>query len=335
MNVGTLIFEMSANIARLQGDMRQAKETVVEATETIKGAVEGAKRALETLGIGLGVHELKEFALGAIESQNALFELSERTGVAATELAALRGIARQSGTDMDSVATGVQKLDKAMLAAATTGKGPAADAFQRLGIEVLGANGQLRSGEEVMKEVGERLAAMGNQTQAVAFAQEIFGKSGANLLPFLRQLAESSDLVTKRTEEEIRAAHEFSVELAKLKQNSQEASETLVGKMVPALNELLETLNKTQGFSGKAGAFFAWLGVSGEDRENIGKVVTETRAHLDALKASRDQLEKPSFSHSLNEAIFGDIKDLDDQIAATEKRYQALLAVQRTIALEG
>src|SRR6185369_16281154 len=85
----------------------------------------------------------------------------------------------------------------------------------------------------------------------------------------------------------------------------------------------------------KAGAFFAWLGVSGEDRENIGKVVTETRAHLDALKASRDQLEKPSFSHSLNEAIFGDIKDLDVQIAATEKRYQALLAVQRTIALEG
>lgn len=55
MNVGQLEIQLLANIARLQSDMNKATGTVGSAMSRIEKSVEGAKRALGALGVGVGL----------------------------------------------------------------------------------------------------------------------------------------------------------------------------------------------------------------------------------------------------------------------------------------
>jgi hypothetical protein len=56
--VGTLVFELQANIFRLQSDMAKARSTVETATAGIQSAINVAKGALAGLGIALSVPAL-------------------------------------------------------------------------------------------------------------------------------------------------------------------------------------------------------------------------------------------------------------------------------------
>ena len=242
--VASLVFEMSANIARLQSDMSKAKSTVDTAMSGIKSAVESAKMAMGALGIAASGGAFISFINGAIESEAALKHLAERTGESVEALSALRGIAKGSGTEMDLVASSAQKLSKNMLDVATTGGGKAAPAFAALGIEVKDSNGQLRASQEVMQEVAVKLDAMENRTQAVAYAQLLMGKSGANLLPFLHDLANAGELHAKVTTEQAEAADKFEKQLIKLEAGAKRLGITLANTLLPALNTVLGALLK-------------------------------------------------------------------------------------------
>jgi hypothetical protein len=240
--VASLVFEMSANIARLQSDMGKARATVESATNGIKSAVDSAKVALGVLGITASAGAFVSFVKGAIDAEAALYNLSKRTGESVEVLSALKGVAKASQTDMEAVAAGVQKLDKAMLETATTGGGKAAPAFAALGIEVKDANGHLRASDQVMKEVADKLATMENRTQAVAYAQLILGKAGANLLPFLDELAKTGELHAKVTTEQAEQAEKFEQSLAKLEGRTKKLGIAIANELLPTMNKLLDVM---------------------------------------------------------------------------------------------
>lgn len=239
--VASLVFEMSANIARLQNDMSKAKQTVDTAMGGIKSAVESAKMALGALGIAATGGAFVAFVKGAIESEAALKHLSERTGQTVEMLSAFRGVAKQSGTDMELVASSAQKLSKNMLEAATGG-GKAAPTFAALGIEVRDAAGHLRNSEDVLREVASRLDGMENKTQAVAYAQQMLGKAGANLLPFMHDLAAAGNLNARVTTEQAEAADKFEKQMIKLEGGAKRLGISIANALLPTMNKLLDAL---------------------------------------------------------------------------------------------
>jgi hypothetical protein len=186
---------------------------------------------------------------GAISGMNALHELSLRTGTTVEALSALKGVAKQSGTDMDSIATGLQKLSKNIVEA-ESGTGKAAKAFSAMGIQLQDASGKTRASQDVMQEIAGKLSAMEDKTLAVAYAQELLGKSGANLLPFLQQLSEAGTLHGKVTADQAKAAHEFEVNLARLQSAGDAWKRELANAMVPSMNEWMEQLLKAKELTG-------------------------------------------------------------------------------------
>jgi len=95
---------------------------------------------------------------------NAMHELALKTGQTVEALSSLQPVARRSGTDMEQLATGLQKLSKNMLEAAETGKGrrpprsrPWASSRRH--------ERKLRDNVSVMQEVAEKLDAMENKTR--------------------------------------------------------------------------------------------------------------------------------------------------------------------------
>ena len=257
--IGALVFEMSANVARLQSDMAKARSTVEGAMAGIQSAAKLATTALGAIGVGASLAGFESMIKGATESMNALHELSLRTGATVEQLSALRGVAKAAGTDMDTVASLTNRLEKNMLEFARGGGGKAAGAFQELGISVDQAKKALEGGDIAgfMQMVAQKLAGMESGAQRAAYAQELMGKSGAALLPFLMELSKTGELNAKVTTEQAEAAHQLEVNMGKLQGQSNKLKMEIANALIPSLNDITQAmLDARRAGDGFFGAMF-------------------------------------------------------------------------------
>ena len=124
---GVLEIQLMANMAKLAEDMRGAKSTVDDAMQGVEKAVGGAKSALQALGIGLSVNAFVGMIQGSIEMMDKLNDLSKTTGITVEDLAGLKLAAKQSGSDLESVAASINKLSVNM--------GKDGEKFKQLGVD--------------------------------------------------------------------------------------------------------------------------------------------------------------------------------------------------------
>jgi len=76
------------------------------------------------------------------------------------------------------------------------------------------------------------------------------------------------------------------------------------------------------------GSFWGWAMTSGADAKNAEAEIAKLEASLVKLKESRDNLDpEKSFVNKLNDIMYGDVGDLDKQIAATESKLKALRVI--------
>lgn len=182
--IGTLVVEMSANVARLQKDMAEAKGHVNHAMEEIVRSTEMAKSALGAMGVGVAIAEFGQFMASALEAADRMGKLAQKAGVSTEELSRMSVAARLSDVDTQSLAAAMGKLDKNMIAA-QDGTSKQAHAFQQLGISTTDAEGKLKSSAQIMSEVADKFSKTEDGAGKTAAAMEIFGKTGADLIPML------------------------------------------------------------------------------------------------------------------------------------------------------
>ncbi len=79
-----------------------------------------------------------------------------------------------------------------------------------------------------------------------------------------------------------------------------------------------------------SGSFLGWLMVSGDDARNAGARINDLEDSLRKLREERDKLDPSrSLTNKINDILFGDVGDLDKQIAATESKLRALRSIYR------
>jgi hypothetical protein len=242
--VGTLIFEMAANTARLQQDMAKAQSTVKTAMDSIGSAVNTAKAAIAALGVTIGAHEFVAFVESGIESVAMLGRLSESTGLAVETLSALRSVAAASHTSLDTVAAMVAKLDKNMLDFAQNGTGKAAKAFATLGYTQDQVRDGLKNMDSFLPEFAQRLIASGEGGETVGLAMQLIGKGASAALPFLYALAAAHELAGTRTQEQSDRAKALQAEMAKVSERTLLMKEDFAIGLTPALMQTVEAFNK-------------------------------------------------------------------------------------------
>jgi len=319
--VGTLIFEMSANIARLQQDMAKAQTTVKTATEGITSAINVAKGAIEALGFSLSAHAFVSFIEGGIEAEASLHRLALQTGITVETLSALRPVAKEAGTDLDTAAGMVNKLEKNMLTFAQSGGGKAADAFKQLGYTQDQVRTGLQNMDTFLPEFARRLIDAGVGGEQAGLAMQLMARGGAAALPFLEQLARQLKLVGTETKDQVAAAHEFEVSMAKLKEGSTLLSISLGNEMLPWLNRITQAMIEAR----KEGSLLATVLAgnrafwTGDDRTKNDKALTEQTAELFAKEKDLDTLRKQGYSDESMAVVTikAKIKALQDEIATT------------------
>lgn len=268
MNIGGISIEMAADLARLRQDMNEAKASVGGAMEGIGKAVDLAKAAFVAyLGVA-SVQAFKSMVMGAVEATGALHDLSKQTGNSAAALAQFRSIGQYSETTIDAISAASLKLSKNMAMADEEGKG-AAVALKALGINF--GEFQKQSPDERMLTAAKALAQYKDGADKSAAAMLLFGKEGAKLLPFLGDLAEQSDEVSKALEgqgvetKRLQAAmaDTFGDNLTKISKQSNEWKKDLSMGLLPAMYEASEAFLQMNNGAGGLKAQISQLAKDG------------------------------------------------------------------------
>ena len=200
---------------------------------------------LANLGVAVSVAGLTAMVKSAINTGDALDEMSQRVGVSVETLSVWKPAAEQSGVSGESFEKGLRKLSTTMLEAAT-GSEDAARGFSAVGVEFKNQDGTLRATDQVLLDLAERFKAMPDGAEKTALAVQLFGKSGAELIPFLNQgrdginelAAEMQALGVQMSSETAAQAGNFNDALDKLKLATTSIGNQIIASLLPALNDM-------------------------------------------------------------------------------------------------
>jgi len=154
----------------------------------LKGVGERAKVAGKAMAV-MGAAITAAFAMGmkkAVEFGTSIDRMAEATGIAHEKISKLAFAVGQYHGSQEALQKSMKRLAYAM-AETKDGAAEYKDEFDKLGITVTDNTGKLRSIDSVFYELSDKLAGMGDNTQALATAQKILGRSGEGLLPILKK----------------------------------------------------------------------------------------------------------------------------------------------------
>ena len=152
--------------------------------------------AIAGFGVAAGA-SLLAVAQSAATFGDELQKSSIRTGVSTEALQGLKFAAEQSGSRFESLTKGLKALSKNSNEA-NLGMKEYSDTFDRLGVSVADTNGNLKEADVLLLELADAISGLDNDTEALALAQEVFGKSGADLLPLLKEGREGIEALAQQ-----------------------------------------------------------------------------------------------------------------------------------------
>lgn len=123
---------------------------------------------------------------GAMDSIGKMVDMSQKFGIPVEKLQVMQHAAELSGTSIEGLAKGMQKLAVNMTAiAGGESSGKAFETLTALGVSATDAAGKLKGIDQVMVQLGDKFAGMEDGAAKTAMAVALFGKAGADLIPML------------------------------------------------------------------------------------------------------------------------------------------------------
>ena len=246
-DLGSLVVKLSAETSEFRADLGRTARLLDRHANDMKTSLQRVSSiAQTTFAVAIGatsVAALRDFVSHTLEAAAALQGLSEQTGASTTALSGFTPVATISGTAIEAIGANLAKLSKG-LAGVDDETAGATKALQFLGIRAKDVSGNLRDPAEVMNDVALKLAEFEDGAGKTAIAMELFGKSGATMLPFLKDLAENQDLNIRLTAKQIEEADNASKAMGRMRAESNFVAQTLVTAAIPSMSVLTQELKR-------------------------------------------------------------------------------------------
>jgi hypothetical protein len=207
------------------------------------------------MAAGLGVAAMKDTFDKYAEGAAGLVDLAAKAGTTVEKLSGLGLAAKVSGTSMDELAMGLEKLSKGIVNSNTETAG-AGKALAFLGVSAYDANGHLKDSATLMEEIAPKLAEYGDGIAKTTLLMDLHGKAGANLAPMYKDLAEFGVQNAKITTQQALAAKDYEQDLIRLGIAQGAVGKIVSKEVLPVADALVKTLlemsTKTGGLRDQA-----------------------------------------------------------------------------------
>lgn len=178
--IGALRVNLGLNSAQFRNGIRQANAGMQNFARNVRAGLMVA--GVAAAGFAAGFARSMQTA---IQSADEMYKAAQAAGTTVEALSQLRHAAEMSGSSFEGLQTGLRRLATAMEDVQNGSTGPASRAFERLGISVTDASGNLRAVDEVLSDVAQAFSQMEDGAQKSAAANAILGRSGTQLIPML------------------------------------------------------------------------------------------------------------------------------------------------------
>lgn len=134
------------------------------------------------------VNQFVDFHKSTMDSVAGLVPLASRLKVTTDELQGYQGAAREANVTNEELNKTLFTFNQA-LGQAGQGSKPHIEAFEKLGVKIVDANGQLRPMPATLQEVARSLLTIENGSTRAALGAQLLSEKGARLNPLLRELS--------------------------------------------------------------------------------------------------------------------------------------------------
>jgi hypothetical protein len=245
MAIATLSIDLVAQLAKFEADMGRAARIAEAAANRIDRSFVGVGAvftgSLLESAVKEAVRNLADLVPALVQGVANFQDLEEKTGASAVALAGFQTEADIAGVTADQLAGFMVKLTGTLSKTNDESKG-AGGALKALGLD-LKAFRELAP-EQQFELLAQRLAGFQDGAGKTAIAIALLGKSGAEALPFLKELGQSTGTLNRLTGEQIRQADELTDRQARLRSELRQAAQIVALQALPAFTALTEQFAK-------------------------------------------------------------------------------------------
>lgn len=198
-NVGSLVVDLRANSAAFVAEMEKSRTATERLSRNVEAgmsrvgtAFQSASRFIQGFAGALSVGAVIEFSRASVAAVGGLADLAAQLGISAEALQVYRFAANTGGASAEQLETALIRLGDT-IGNAARGNAEAIASFDRLGVRILDVAGNIRPTEAILEDIARALAATEDPARRVAAANDLFGRSGARLIPMLSDLAGGYD----------------------------------------------------------------------------------------------------------------------------------------------
>ncbi|KHA77513.1 hypothetical protein NC77_17940 [Janthinobacterium lividum] len=244
--IGAIVISLGLDAADFIRNMAQQQRQAQSATERILGSFNsmagGIAGALAAVGVALTFDAVVGELNKSIDALAKLDDMSQKTGASVENLSRLFKLAGARGQDFDAVDASLVKLAKGLNGVDEEGSN-VKGALDALGLSTRNMKDQDPS--VVLVDIAKKLQDYSDGAGKTALMVDLLGKSGANLLPYMNDVAESIDKFTGDSTEAAQAASKYQDELGNLGVKYDELVTKIVSDSLPAMGDFIQALDDT------------------------------------------------------------------------------------------
>lgn len=327
MAIGSITVDLLAKTGSFETDLNRAAKLSEQRAKDIEKSFTGIATAVAAGAAAAGAAVV---ALGSqtIDQLAQLDDMTQKTGASVERLSQIQQTATAFGQDFGTIDDAISRLAKGM-ATVDSETNKTQKALAALGLSARDTGGALRDPADLLVEVAKALQGYEDGASKAALATDLFGKSGAALLPFLNDLSENVDQFKGASAEAAAEAARFQDQLNRMKAEFQGLAQSITADVLPILNRFLETINTIRQTS-----ITGFLFSSGAETDNPGQRLQEINRQLDDIAKKKAELDpSKGVANKLNDIIFGDVADLTRQEKVLQNQKSYLQGVQQLQAL--
>lgn len=302
VSLGLDAAEFTAGLTKSQYEAKKFSQNLEVGLKSIAGTFTALSGAAIAAGAAL---------LSVADSLAKYQDLADQIGATAVQVAGLQLAADASGASLETVAAASVKLTAALT--------QADDESKKAGAALAAINIPIEEFKRLdpvaqLDRVATELAKFENGAGKTAVAVDLFGKSGAALIPFLNDLAELGSKNARVTAEQIEAADKLSKQFAIARSEATQLGQAFIVQLIPpilrATNAAIEAVKQ-----------FGFLGAI---RFNMGRnpfanglnEIADAQAKVTAAQKELDSFKPTGRAFGLDDAK---VKSLRESVQLREK----------------
>lgn len=233
-----------------EGNLPKADKRIDGLTQKLVGFGEAAIAAF-------AVDKVLGFGKALLDDADALAKQSEALGISTAQLQGWEHAAQLSGSSAEEFVAAFTKFTRNVNEASDSAAGPAAKAFKALGVAIKDSSGKLGQPIDLLDGVVAGLQNIQDPAKRTALVMDLFGKSGARLLPLLSEgpeglkklRAEVEELGASFDDAFLENAQEFNDNIDRMKLGVRGLAMQIIGPILPGLVRLTAgAIQATKGF---------------------------------------------------------------------------------------